>query len=68
MHSAVAVHGDKFHRGRLAVFGVLALSEIVLISYAFNFRTGIPEWMNPVTYAKSRWLSFCSPHGRCARE
>ena len=24
----------------------------MLVSYAFNFPTGIPEWLNPVTYAK----------------
>ncbi len=52
MQHAVAAHSDRSSLGRLAVFGVLALSEILLVSYAFNFPTGIPEWMNPVTYAK----------------
>ena len=52
MQHAAAEHSDRSNRGRLAVFGVLALSEILLVSYAFNFPTGIPEWMNPVTYAK----------------
>jgi exosortase E/protease (VPEID-CTERM system) len=52
MQHAAAEHSDRSHRGRLAVFGVLALSQMLLVSFAFNFPTGIPEWLNPVTYAK----------------
>jgi exosortase E/protease (VPEID-CTERM system) len=52
MQQADAVHSESANRGRLIAFGVLTLSELFLVSYVFNFPTGLPEWMNPVTYAK----------------
>jgi exosortase E/protease (VPEID-CTERM system) len=52
MRNAAAVGGDRSNRARLLAFCLLASVEMFLVSYAFNFPTGIPEWMNPVTYAK----------------
>ena len=53
MQHATVVPREKSNRGRLVAFGALTLVEIFLISYAFNFPTGLPEWINPVTLAKA---------------
>ena len=53
MQHATVVHREKSNRGRLLTFGALTLVEIFLISYAFNFPTGLPEWINPVNLAKA---------------
>ena len=53
MQHATVVHRKKSNRGRLMAFGALTLVEVFLISYAFNFPTGLPEWINPVTLAKA---------------
>lgn len=37
---------------RLLAFAGLCLGEALLISFNFNFATGLPEWLNPVAYAK----------------
>ncbi len=53
MHASSAVEIGKPDRTwRLVAFAVLSLGEIFLISYTFNFPTGLPEWSNPVAYAK----------------
>jgi exosortase E/protease (VPEID-CTERM system) len=53
MRALPAVEIGKSDRTRrLLAFAALSLGEILLISYAFNFATGLPEWMNPVAYAK----------------
>ena len=53
MHASTAVQIGKSDRTRrLLAFCVLALAEILLVSYSFNFPTGLPEWANPVAYAK----------------
>jgi exosortase E/protease (VPEID-CTERM system) len=38
--------------GRLLIFVGFCCSQILIISYAFNFPLGLPEWANPVAYAK----------------
>ena len=53
MQSETAVHLKKSNGGRLVAFAALALVEIFLTSFAFNFPTGLPEWINPVTLAKA---------------
>jgi exosortase E/protease (VPEID-CTERM system) len=53
MQQADALHSGSANRGRLIAFGVLTLGELFLVSYLFNFPTGLPDWMNPVTYAKA---------------
>lgn len=40
-------------RWRLLAVAALALGEIFLASYSFTFTTGLPEWINPVAYAKA---------------
>ncbi len=50
--SSAAEFGKAHRTRRLLAFAVLALGEIFLISYTFNFPTGLPEWSNPVAYAK----------------
>jgi exosortase E/protease (VPEID-CTERM system) len=50
--SPVAEFGKSALSRRLIVFAVLSLGEIFLVSYTFNFSTGLPEWLNPVAYAK----------------
>jgi exosortase E/protease (VPEID-CTERM system) len=40
------------HGWRLAAVAVLALAEVFLTSLLFDFRTGLPEWSNPVAYLK----------------
>jgi len=53
MYVSSAAEFGKSHRlKRLLVFVALSLVELVTISYAFNFPTGLPEWANPVAYAK----------------
>ncbi|HEX9881211.1 MAG TPA: exosortase E/protease, VPEID-CTERM system [Hyphomicrobium sp.] len=47
-----AEFGKSDRTRRLLAFAALSLGEILLISYSFNFATGLPEWMNPVAYAK----------------
>jgi exosortase E/protease (VPEID-CTERM system) len=53
MQHATAIHREKSNRGRLVAFGALTLVEIFLTSFSFNFATGLPEWINPVTLAKA---------------
>ena len=53
MQHATAVQRERSNRGRLVAFGALTLGELFLTSYAFNFPTGLPEWINPVTLAKA---------------
>ncbi len=50
--SSAAAIGKSGRAKRLLAFAALALGEIFLISYSFNFVTGLPEWLNPVAYAK----------------
>jgi exosortase E/protease (VPEID-CTERM system) len=50
--SAAAESGRPRRAKRLLAFAVLSLFQLVAVSYAFNFPTGLPEWMNPVAYAK----------------
>jgi exosortase E/protease (VPEID-CTERM system) len=52
MQHATVVHRDKSNHGRLIAFGALTLAEVFLTSFMFNFPTGLPEWINPVTLAK----------------
>jgi exosortase E/protease (VPEID-CTERM system) len=40
-------------RWRLLALAALALGEIFLASFSFTFTTGLPEWINPVAYAKA---------------
>ena len=44
---------ERSHRGRLLAFGALALIELLLSSYVFDFPTGLPEWLSPVNLAKA---------------
>lgn len=37
---------------RLLALAVLGFCEALLVTYSFNFGTGLPEWVNPVAYAK----------------
>jgi exosortase E/protease (VPEID-CTERM system) len=37
---------------RLAAVVGLALGELLLTSFLFNFPTALPEWSNPIAYAK----------------
>jgi exosortase E/protease (VPEID-CTERM system) len=53
MRDVAAAEGDRSNRARLLAVCLLSLAEMFLVSYAFNFPTGIPEWANPVTYAKA---------------
>ena len=53
MQSETAVHPKTSNGGRLVAFAALALVEVFLTSFAFNFPTGLPEWINPVTLAKA---------------
>jgi exosortase E/protease (VPEID-CTERM system) len=50
--STAARIGNSKRARRLLAFVGLSLVELLLISFSFNFPTGIPEWMNPVAYAK----------------
>ncbi|NJO32462.1 MAG: exosortase E/protease, VPEID-CTERM system [Rhodospirillales bacterium] len=43
---------SDLHSRRLLVFIGLCCSQILVISYAFNFPVGLSEWANPVAYAK----------------
>jgi exosortase E/protease (VPEID-CTERM system) len=53
MRALTAVEIGKSDRTRrLLAFATLALGELFLVSYSFNFPTGLPEWSNPVAYAK----------------
>lgn len=40
------------HGWRLAAVACLALAEVFLTSLLFDFRTGLPEWSNPIAYLK----------------
>jgi exosortase E/protease (VPEID-CTERM system) len=53
MQHATVLRREKSNRGRLVAFGALTLVEIFLTSFVFNFPTGLPEWINPVTLAKA---------------
>ena len=50
--SSAADFGKTHHARRLLAFAALSLGELFAISYTFNFPTGLPEWANPVAYAK----------------
>jgi len=50
--SSAADIGKSGGAWRLLTFAALAVSEILLVSYTFNFPTGLAEWSNPVAYAK----------------
>ncbi len=53
MHASSALETGKSDRAwRLVAFAALSLGEAFLVSYTFNFPTGLPEWSNPVAYAK----------------
>ncbi len=53
MYASSAVWlGKSLYAKRLLFFAGLLLSEVLLVSFAFNFPTGLPEWLNPVAYAK----------------
>ncbi len=53
MRSALAAAVAQSSRAqRLLAFVGLSLSEILLTSFVFNFRTTLPEWSNPVAYVK----------------
>jgi len=50
--SSAAEFGKPRRAKRLLAFAALSLFQIFAVSFAFNFATGLPEWMNPVAYAK----------------
>lgn len=53
MRSALAAAVAQSSRAqRLLAFVGLSLSEILLTSFIFNFRTALPEWSNPIAYVK----------------
>ncbi len=49
---STAIRNDSRDRWRFYVFALLTLSEMLITSYFFNFPIALPEWANPVAYAK----------------
>ncbi len=52
MKTSTAVESGRSNRARLWAAILLTLGEIIAVSFAFNFPTGLPEALNPVAYAK----------------